>query len=88
MADQDTRMDRVEDAGSHLVYHATLVNLASSDGLPEGALEEIGAASLAASCSSAAQRDFLAKLGPLRTEYSYADGVPAGGFEPRVEDCD
>ncbi len=84
--DEDTRMDRVEDAGSHIVYRATLVRLGSEQGLPEGALDELATSARARVCAAPEQRSFLETMGPLRMEYSYADGGSAGGFA--IEACD
>ncbi len=39
MADEATRIDRVEDRGGTLVYHATLLTITSQPGLAAGALD-------------------------------------------------
>jgi hypothetical protein len=88
LIDDETRMDRVEDVGDHVLYSATLLNITSEQGLPDGWLERLAAFSRDATCADAAQRDFLAKLGPVRTEYSFANGGSAGGFTVAREHCD
>ena len=87
MADEATRIDRVEDRGGTLVYHATLLTITSQPGLAAGALDALAVAARANTCGQAEQRAFLEAMGPLRTEYSYADGPPAGGYEMSVSDC-
>jgi hypothetical protein len=87
MADAATRIDRVDDGGDKLVYRATLLGVSSADGLAPGAMDPMAAAALAEVCGHAERRAFLEEMGPIRTEYSYADGPPAGGYELRAEDC-
>lgn len=87
MADEATRIDRVEDRGDKLVYHGTLVTLPSQPGLAAGALDAVAVGARAAICGQPEQRAFLEAMGPLRTELSYADGPLAGAYEINVSDC-
>jgi hypothetical protein len=87
MADEVTRIERLEDRGDKLVYHATLLTITSNPGLAAGALDTLAAAARANICGQAEQRGFLEALGPIRTEFTYADGPAAGGYEIGVHDC-